>query len=58
MSSSTVDWTPLDRIMIDAHRDPSLLRLNQKELRKLCPHLVGQSHLQQQKPEEISREGK
>ena len=49
MSSLTVDWTPLEQIMIDAHRDPSLLRLNQKELRKLYPHLVGQLHLQQPK---------
>ena len=46
MSSSIVDWTPLDQTMIDAHSDPSLLRMNKKELRKVCPHLVGLSHMQ------------
>ena len=45
--------------MIHANRDPFLLRLKQKELRKLYPHLVGQLHLQQQqKPGEFSTEGK
>ena len=35
---STIDWTPLKQIMINAHRNPSTLPLNQKQLRALCPH--------------------